>query len=46
VVFLMVRVLNAMRRQQAQEPAPPAAPSPTEELLGEIRDLLKARAGS
>jgi large conductance mechanosensitive channel len=46
VVFLMVRVLNAMRRQQAQEPAAPAAPSPTEELLGEIRDLLKARAGS
>jgi large conductance mechanosensitive channel len=46
VVFLMVRVLNAMRRQQAQEPAAPAAPSPTEELLTEIRDLLKARAGS
>jgi len=43
VIFFMVKLLNAMRRQQAAEPAPPPAPSPTEELLGEIRDLLKAR---
>ncbi|HUO11827.1 MAG TPA: large-conductance mechanosensitive channel protein MscL [Caulobacteraceae bacterium] len=45
VVFVMVRMLNAMRRQQAAEPAPPPAPTPTELLLGEIRDLLKARPG-
>ena len=43
VIFFMVKLLNAMRRQQAAEPASPPAPSPTEVLLGEIRDLLKAR---
>jgi large conductance mechanosensitive channel len=43
VIFFMVKLLNAVRRQQAAEPATPPAPSPTEVLLGEIRDLLKAR---
>jgi len=43
VVFLMIKLMNAMRRQEAREPAPPTAPSPTETLLTEIRDLLKAR---
>ena len=42
VIFLMVKMMNAMRRQQAQEPPPPAAPTPTETLLTEIRDLLKS----
>ena len=42
VVFVMVKMLNAVRRQQAKEPAPPPAPTPTETLLAEIRDLLKA----
>lgn len=43
-VFLLVRAVNAARRQPA--PAPPAPPQPTaeEKLLGEIRDLLRARA--
>ena len=45
VVFLMIKLLNSVRRQEAQHPAPPPAPTPTETLLGEIRDLLKARAG-
>ena len=44
VVFLMVKLLNAMRRQEAKAPAPPPAPTPTETLLAEIRDLLKAGA--
>lgn len=43
VVFLMVKGINGLRRQQAQEAAPPAAPTPTEQLLTEIRDALKAR---
>ncbi len=43
VVFLMVKGINRLRRQQAQDPAPPAAPTPTEQLLTEIRDALKAR---
>ena len=46
VVFLMIKLLNTVRRQEANEPAPPPAPSPTESLLGEIRDLLKARGGA
>ena len=43
VVFLMIKLLNSMRRQEAKQPTPPPAPTPTETLLGEIRDLLKAR---
>ncbi len=46
VVFLMIKFLNSMRRQEAQHPASPPAPSPTETLLGEIRDLLKAQGGA
>jgi large conductance mechanosensitive channel len=44
VVFLMIKLLSAMRRQEAKAPAEPPAPSPSETLLTEIRDLLKARA--
>jgi large conductance mechanosensitive channel len=44
VVFLMIKLLNSTRRQEAKEPTAPPAPSPTETLLTEIRDLLKARA--
>lgn len=44
VIFLLVKGVNALRREQAAEPeAAPAAPTPTEALLTEIRDLLKAR---
>src|SRR5262245_40188342 len=38
VIFLLVKAYNRMRRT-----APPPPPSPTETLLAEIRDLLKAR---
>lgn len=41
VMFMLVKAMNAAKKA---EPAPaPAAPPPTEVLLGEIRDLLKAR---
>ena len=44
VVFLMVKAINKMRRDQAADPAEaPAAPTPTEALLIESRDELKAR---
>ncbi|WP_374516449.1 large-conductance mechanosensitive channel protein MscL [Brevundimonas sp.] len=44
VVFLLVRGINRLRRQQAAAPeAVPAAPTPTETLLAEIRDELRAR---
>ena len=45
VVFMMVKLVNRLRREQAAAPAPetPPAPTPTEALLAEIRDELKAR---
>lgn len=44
VIFWMVRIINRLRRKQAQEGEPSAAPPPRQEqLLEEIRDLLKQR---
>ena len=43
VIFVMVRAIAKLRREQVAEPSPPAGPTPTEALLGEIRDLLRAR---
>jgi large conductance mechanosensitive channel len=37
----MVKAVNSLRRQKAEAPA---APTPTEALLTEIRDLLKNRS--
>ena len=44
VIFLIVKAVNKLRREKAAEPDPaPAAPTPTEALLTEIRDALRAR---
>ncbi|MFZ4605293.1 MAG: large-conductance mechanosensitive channel protein MscL [Caulobacter sp.] len=43
-VFMLVKAINAARRETPAEPAAPAPPPPTETLLAEIRDLLKAQA--
>jgi large conductance mechanosensitive channel len=43
VVFMLVKVINRLRRQQAAAPAAEPAPTRTELLLVEIRDALKAR---
>jgi large conductance mechanosensitive channel len=47
VIFLMVRSINKMQKQEEAaahaEPPPPPEPSPEERLLREIRDLLKAQ---
>lgn len=45
VVFLVVKVINRMRRAEAAaaKTGTPPAPTPTEFLLAEIRDQLKAR---
>ncbi|WP_426029469.1 large-conductance mechanosensitive channel protein MscL [Caulobacter sp. DWP3-1-3b2] len=45
VVFLLVKLVNKIRRADAEDPATeaPAAPTPEEKLLTEIRDLLAAK---
>ncbi|WP_304640608.1 large-conductance mechanosensitive channel protein MscL [Pseudomonas sp.] len=43
-IFVAVKVMNSLRRQEANTPPPPAPPSKEEVLLTEIRDLLKNRA--
>jgi large conductance mechanosensitive channel len=43
-VFLLVKVVNVIRRRDAEQPSPKPAPTREEKLLGEIRDLLKAQA--
>lgn len=41
-IFLAIKVMNKVMRKKAEEPAPAAPAGPTqEELLTEIRDLLK-----
>jgi large conductance mechanosensitive channel len=42
-IFLSVKGINRMRREEAAAPAPPPAPPAQEVLLTEIRDLLKQR---
>jgi large conductance mechanosensitive channel len=43
IIFLMVKAINAMKRKEEEAPKAPPAPSKEEVLLGEIRDLLKAK---
>ncbi|HEY5072761.1 MAG TPA: large-conductance mechanosensitive channel protein MscL [Caulobacteraceae bacterium] len=43
VVFLMVKGINTIRRQEAAAPVTPPAPTTAEHLLTEIRDLLASR---
>ena len=40
-IFLVVKAFNAMRKKDAEVPAAPPAPSTEEQILMEIRDLLK-----
>jgi large conductance mechanosensitive channel len=41
VLFLIIRAMNTLKRKDAAAPAAPPKPSREEELLTEIRDLLK-----
>ena len=43
-VFFLVRSFNRLKKQEEEKPSAPPAPSKEEELLSEIRDLLKERA--
>jgi large conductance mechanosensitive channel len=42
-IFIAIKLINRLRREQAAAPQPPPGPTPTEALLGEIRDLLRQR---
>ncbi|MDZ4699863.1 MAG: large-conductance mechanosensitive channel protein MscL [Rhodothermales bacterium] len=42
-VFLLVKAVNNLKKKEEAAPSVPAAPSNEEKLLGEIRDLLRAR---
>jgi len=43
-IFLVVKMVNRLKRKQAEAPDVPPAPTKDQVLLTEIRDLLKARA--
>jgi large conductance mechanosensitive channel len=44
VIFLVVKGMNRLFTREEATPPPPAPPTKDQELLTEIRDLLKARA--
>ncbi|MCX6271164.1 MAG: large-conductance mechanosensitive channel protein MscL [Bacteroidetes bacterium] len=40
-IFMVIKAFNHMKKKEEEKPAVPPAPSPSEQLLTEIRDLLK-----
>ncbi|KRW62868.1 large-conductance mechanosensitive channel protein MscL [Pseudomonas sp. TTU2014-080ASC] len=42
-IFMGIKVINRLKREEEAAPEAPPAPSREEELLSEIRDLLKAQ---
>ncbi len=42
-IFMMIKVMNALKKKEEAAPAFPPAPSKEEVLLTEIRDLLKKK---
>jgi large conductance mechanosensitive channel len=40
-IFMMIKLMNKLKKHEEAKPAPAPAPTPTENLLGEIRDILK-----
>ena len=43
-IFLFVKLIGKLMRKKEEEPAAPPAPSKEEQLLTEIRDLLKKQS--
>ena len=44
VVFLVIRAINRLKREEEEAPAPEPEPSAEEKLLTEIRDLLASKS--
>lgn len=42
-IFIAVKAINKLKKQEAEAPAAPPPPTKDQELLAEIRDLLKKR---
>ncbi len=42
-IFMVVKVINRLKRKEEAAPAAPPAPTKDQQLLTEIRDLLKTR---
>lgn len=42
-VFMLIRVINSLKKQEASKPSAPTPPNREEVLLTEIRDLLKKK---
>jgi len=42
-IFLVVKGFNHLRKKEEAKPAAPPAPTEDQKLLGEIRDILKAK---
>lgn len=40
-IFMIIKGINSLRKKEAETPADPPAPTTQEQLLTEIRDLLK-----
>jgi len=43
IIFLLVKGMNKLKKKEEAAPAPPPQPSREEQLLTEIRDVLKSR---
>jgi large conductance mechanosensitive channel len=42
-LFSIIKTMNSLKKEEAAAPTPAPAPAPEEQLLTEIRDILKAR---
>lgn len=42
-VFMVIRLMNSLKKKKEEAPAAPPAPSKEEALLSEIRDILKSK---
>ncbi|MGE6107449.1 large-conductance mechanosensitive channel protein MscL [Aeromonas sobria] len=44
-IFMGLKAINTLKKKQEEEAAAPAGPTKDQELLSEIRDLLKSQQG-
>ena len=42
-IFVVIKAMNTLKKKEEAAPPPPPAPSKEEQLLTEIRDLLRAK---